>query len=194
MSTLKVNNIVDAAGTGSPTFSNGLSSSNIKGRVDGVAVAAGYVGEKIASTVSANTTSTGTGTPLSEVDVTGASITLTAGVWKIFYSASVNGTAIVTTNATTKARLRVTTSANVHVAGSNTFSTTNQSSANANSTEVRSHTCTIPVSIASTTTYKLRLQSYHPDGGTTTVYGAASQTLGFTDVDTEVQFYAVRIA
>lgn len=80
MSDIKVNSITDLAGTGAPDFPQGLEASGgILGRIDGAAVPAGYVGEKLGlAALSLNTSGafvwTVHGTP---------AVTLTPGVWMI---------------------------------------------------------------------------------------------------------------
>jgi hypothetical protein len=61
---------------------------NITGRTDGLAPSAGYIGEVVEAYQSGATVSTTLAD--TEIDVTGATITLTAGEWDIYYSTTLS--------------------------------------------------------------------------------------------------------
>lgn len=141
------------------------------GQVSGSAVAAGNIGEKIASGAISTTAVAST----TYVDVTGASITLSAGVWMIYANFL----------------LRVDQSGGGTIAcgiynSANTFQGGNATLKAADSEKSGKHINHM-VNISSSTTYKLRIAS----SGATSSLEVADQTAAN---DAASAFYAVRIA
>lgn len=91
MSELRVDSINDAAGTGPVAFPNGTTGGFL-GKTDGIAVAAGEIGELIEDS-SISTTALVTATTANI-----ASITLTPGVWQIFGQGYIDALAGTTLN------------------------------------------------------------------------------------------------
>lgn len=143
----------------------------VPGQTSGATIAAGYVGEKI--TTSALSTTAVASTTL--VDVTGSSIALTAGVWKIVWSGLLRvdqsgGGAIV---------CMVTDSSNTFVGAVARLKSFDGGQA--------TMTGETYVNISSSTTYKLRIAS----SGSTSSFEVADQTVAN---DAAYSFYAIRIA
>lgn len=167
---------------GVKTFQDGAV---IKGVTDGSSAAAGYVGEVISATMS-QTIVTSNDT---ETDITGASLPLTAGDWVIRYGMNIRTTTSVA--ASSQARARVTTAANAYLAGSASLIGFNNSGGATNFAWVESE---IPISIAASTTYKLRLTVINSAGTTDARAPMSSSPFGAFSLspDTDFFFYAVR--
>ncbi len=173
-----------------PGVSAGLvSASGLKGRTDGASVGAGYVGETIA--ISSAMTRTATVSADTEVDVTNASLPLTAGSWLIYFSGTVELTNVTGGTVANSGRLTLTDSSNNKIAKGTCFVNTSLTTgANFWTTISR---C-VPVTISSATTYKLRITCAF--ASTTGLFAFQGNTdIGvFTGTDNDSYFYAVRIA
>ena len=166
--------------TGSLTPNGG-----IVGKTDGVAVAAGYVGQ----TITWATPPTSTGGFTTEADWTNATITLTAGVWIVYANISL-GYAI-TSNANSdrgSVFIKITDSSNVVVANQYKGFPVQQTANTSAGTLVQFQTisCTFPVAISASTTYKIR------------AIGLVTQGTGTAYIRNEdgyrSEFFAVRMA
>lgn len=163
---------------------------------DGTAIPAGFIGEKIAASITADTSTAGASGVNAEVDVTGASIALTPGNWMIHYHGTVFQSILASAGNLADARLRVTTSANVHVPGSATLSSNPYNGTSTAWSMYKQHSCAIPIIVTANTTYKLRLQAnFDGTTGTCKFHGdpASGTITGFTDSDTSAAFFAIRI-
>jgi hypothetical protein len=171
------------------TFPLSIQASKVAGAIDGAAVAAGYVGELV--------TSTGWSAPIFSLtstlgDVPGASISLTPGVWHLFYALTVD---IRTANPPAagdlvQASLGIYTGANVLV--SETWRNIRLSYPNAGTTgaAVANHTVSGSkvITLSAITTYKIR--GLRTTSGTADIYYIVGGGLG----NAESSFYAIRIA
>jgi len=182
---VKIYSRVGSTLTESATISGGGSA--IKGSISGAAIGAGYVGEKIAATLTTDTT---VSTSDSESDVTGASITLTAGTWAVYYGSSISLTSGSVSATDIRARVRITDSSNNAVAGS--ASLIRQTLMNTNIVyQVVSRS--LYIQVASSTTYKLRIIASVNASTFSAIF--RSQDAGiFAGVSNDSYFYAVRIA
>ena len=180
-----------------PSVVGAFSARAISGDITGTAVPAGYIGEKIAATITANTSTAGASGINPEVDVAGASITLSPGNWMLYYYGTVFQSILASGGNLADARLRITTSANVHVANSATLSSNPYNGSSTAWSMHKLHACFVPVDISSATTYKLRLQAnFDGTTGSCRFLGdpASGTITGFTDSDAGAAFYAIRIA
>jgi hypothetical protein len=155
----------------------------LPGRTDGAAIASGYIGETITSTLS----STSLAAPNTDQDISGASLALPAGRWQIFYSVeySYDTTATTATGDGGSVFCKVTNASNTLVAKtiSAAFHRTNGTNQTFYTTTLAK---SVVVDISATTTYKLRGQ-YTDNSGT----NACTFCLQGSDYNS---FYAVRIA
>jgi hypothetical protein len=166
---VKADSITNVAGTGSPA---------ILGRTDGIAVAAGMIGESIRQSVaSANTLSSTTLNTFA--DVTNATITLSAGRWQIF--GSFGGYGAACSGGTTILRCAISDASNNIL--DEQYSGVTVSSA----IGTVSATVTTPVSIAASTTYKLRIAP-------TTALGSPTGLSSAVVYGLPSYIYAIRIA
>lgn len=158
-----------------------VSSSGLTGSTAGTAITAGYVGEKVSATITAYTLTT------SVADVTGASISLTAGVWRIFYAVSADLTTGATSGNASEANVLITDNANTVVGTSYRGLFIKTVAAVANNT-VATLCAEEIVSISATTTYKLRaLRADAAGTGSGSITASGNTSHAST-------FYAVRIA
>lgn len=147
---------------------------------------AGYVGEVITSSAMSTTT---TVTADTELDVTGASITLTAGNWRIYYGAACRIIDNSGSGTTVFGRVRVTDSSNTLVSGSTSFFGGHLGASEALYFQV---TNSVDVKIASSTTYKLRLTGSRSTATGDAIFRVADAGV-LTGTDNEAYFYAVRV-
>lgn len=176
--------------TGALTASSTLSvsgaltpSGGIVGRTDGVAVPAGQIGETQTASMS-NTTLTGTTV---ETDVTGASITLGAGIWLVSYSVSLGLSPAATVGGESTLSIYLTNGSNVKVSGLDRSLAVRSVSANSNLLIAPVSASTV-LNLPASTTYKLRGQISNANGTAVAgiIYTSTSQFQG--------NFFAVRIA
>jgi hypothetical protein len=174
-------NINDSAQTfiGAKTFSTG-----IVGATNGAAIAAGYIGEKIAAT----TTNTAQGSPVLATwyDITAGSITITAGVWLVYWCGLVDLTGATTSSASSP----IVGSLAVREASTVIQSIIGVVSQGVlSSVRIGGQACgSMVVTTSSSKTYKLSMQidAYTGSGQSATQIAAGAPLL--------CQFYAVRIA
>jgi hypothetical protein len=180
-STSVINYALNAPAIGA-SFPLTVNASQVQGRTDGSAVASGYVGEVVEAIITTTNLTT------SEADVTGAILTLSAGIWEIKYYASINVTTGVSVNNTTQAVVKITDAA------SNTLARTSQvlyvKNTGTGGTFAADHVSTIAaskiVNISTSSTYKLRAFRSDLSGtGSASVNNSTSSTTAF---------FAVRIA
>ena len=167
-----------------PGTSSGLvSASGLPGNTTGSAIAAGYVGETQTASMN-NTTLTGTTV---ETDVTGASITLGAGVWLVSYSVSLGLSAAASVGGESTLSVYLTDSSNVKVSGLDRSIAMRSVSTNSNLLIAPVSASTV-LNLSSSTTYKLRGQISNASGTAVggVIYTSTSQFQG--------NFFAVRIA
>ena len=151
---------------------------NITGRTDGLPPSAGKIGEKIAATISTLTSIT------TEADITGASISLTAGCWRIEYSCTVQVNTGATSGNSTDGTVKITDNSN-NLVGASARNLRCKTVAAVAGDSIVSLSASEVVNIAATTVYKLR--ALKTDGaGTGTVNVFSQAGLNST-------FYAVRI-
>ena len=149
---------------------------------DGTAIPAGYVGEVIETASFSDYTCT-----TSEENITGASITLGSGVWRIFYSLSVNATTGAVAGNITSVDVLLTNSSNTKIGNSQKKLYANNTGSG-NYVLISTLTAEAIVSISTSTIYKLRAFRTDSNGtGSGSVYGTSS-TLG------NATFHAIRIA
>lgn len=156
----------------------------VYGVVDGAAASAGDVGEIISASISSNTTANSTDT---EGDVTGASLSLTAGHWLVFYALSFQVNQGNATGQSIYGRVRITDSSNTLVTGSTSFfgMVANQNF------DIFHHVSRVTsLNISASATYKLRITV---KSSTPTLVLLAADTGNFTGTDNEATFFAVRI-
>ncbi len=146
----------------------------------GVAVAAGYIGQKITSGAMTETTSTSS----TLADVTGASIALTAGVWSIHMNALL-GVGGGSADAVGLVNVQLTDSANTIIGGN---ASVRNYMRNSSDNVFIGQSFTQIVNISSSTTYKLRIAAAGCTG-----YFRVNNDQSLTG-DTYGTFYAVRIA
>jgi len=171
-----------AVGASLPLQINGSSVTGpILGAATGAAIPALYVGEVITTASAITTTSSTT----SEADVTNASITLTPGVWQIFYSVTAQYTSGATSGNSGFLMVTVTDSANTHIGKTEriVYAKTNAAASQVTYTSLAASTV---VSIASSTTYKLR-QKRTDSSGT----GSGGVEVSSSSYDST--FYAIRL-
>jgi hypothetical protein len=176
--------VVPNATTGSSGYVDGVN--GLKGFTDGSTATAGYLGEKIAATITADATAAGSDT---ETDVTSGSIALTAGQWLIFYGGALTITNGAGVSRALAFRLRVTNSGNTYVTGSASLARTEGVADGEAVTKWLS--AVVPVNISASTTYKLRFTGQQT--GTTTITFRGADAGNFTGTDNEAYFYAIRI-
>ena len=154
---------------------------NIVGDTSGTTVPAGYIGQVVEPTsLIAQTTAT-----TSEADVTNASITLTAGTWRIEYSASIEISTGSTLNNSGTIFCMITDSANTHIGRTERIASCQTVAASANGMDACLSAATV-VNISASTTYKLRVKKQ--ENGTsvcTVLVNAGNQN---------TTFFATRIA
>jgi hypothetical protein len=170
MGIVRADNFSDGAGTGAPDFATGAKfSGGIEGKADGVDVVVGAIGEKITSGAM-STTAVASST---YVDVTGASITLTAGVWMIY----ANFLLRVDQSGGGTINCKITDSANTFVGGASTIQLEDG--------DKSAKSIFAYANISSSTTYKLRIASS----------GASSLEVADQSVadDADDAFFAVRV-
>jgi len=150
----------------------------IKGRTDGAAVTAGYVGEVISGTV--------TSAALTTSYVSYASVALTPGAWRIAFEVSLQPATEATINSQVNASAQIFNSTDaVALAG------TDRSAYVRNFTALGVYTIqvvvgSVEVNISTAKTYQMRAKY-------TDVVGVNGTTL-LNQTDFESRFYAVRIA
>lgn len=155
------------------------------------AAASGEFGEVVSASI---TTDTATASANTELDISGASISLTAGFWLVFIGVTneINSTAGAS-GVSVYNRIRMTDNSNSAISGSaiyNEYRT--EANAGANNFHIFYSTLILPLTVASTTTYKLRLIANATSGGVTGYILGADQGT-FTGQDNDTYFYAVRI-
>jgi len=173
-----------AASSTNPAGISGLvPAAGLPGRTDGVAVAAGYVGERINST---SLSQTATVTANTAVDVSGSALPLTPGVWLVYFmglfrirnlsggSLSVDGAIQLVTNA------GVFAGGLFEVAGLQTLTGADTSF---------TASFAVPIVVAANTTYKLQVIN-SASSATSIAYFSAGGT--FTN-DASPLFYGLRI-
>lgn len=158
------------------TTNNGV---QIQGRKSGSTIAAGYVGELVSATLTTTTLTT------SESDITGASISLSPGVWEIKYSVTGTAATGAATGNSCYITVVVTNSANTHI-GKTERMVFAKTVAAASAESYGAMSASTVVNISSTTVYKLRGQRFDSPSGTGSIQCAA----GIYDST----FYAIRIA
>lgn len=165
-----------------PGTSNGVvSASGLPGSTTGSAIAAGFVGEIIASSFSNYTATTST------ADVTGATLPLTAGTWRIFMEVEADLTSGTGVGAAATIQVLMTNSSNVQVGN---FIASLFISTTAASSQIQAPIVYETVlSISSSTTYKLRALLSNNSGT-----GATCTLFSTTNASSASVFYAVRIA
>lgn len=157
-----------------------VAGNKVKGVIDGVAIASGYIGEVVTATLSATTSTT------TESDVNGGSLSLSAGVWQIFYSVTLDYATGTASGNQGYTYAHITDASNVIIGqtGRSIYCITRTAASNdvtaccAASTVVRT---------SSTTTYKLRTARVDQTGT-----GSGSLVQAGTGVQST--FFAVRIA
>ncbi len=161
--------------SGMPTWNQGLI-----GRTSGVAISSGTVGETVSAGLSPLTTITTT-----EADVSGASLTLSPGVWQIYYSVSMNSQTAASSGCQVFGGVVITDSSNTEIGGSyrSLYVVTRSNAVVDNISALATSTV---VNISSSATYKLRAKRI--DSGCT---GAATIT---NSNQNKSSFFAVRIA
>jgi len=162
---------------------SGLVSGNggYPGNNTGAAVPAGKIGEVVPSTIVSQTGTT------TETDLAGSSITLTPGTWELVYGLTCqisSGTGV----AQYALRSKVTTAANVNVPGTlrTAFIGSGATTAVAGNNLMP---MSLPLVVATTTTYKIRITTTQPagTGGSAVIYNDAGSQFS------ESVFYAKRI-
>ena len=161
------------------TFPQVVSASNVLGSTSGVAPAAGVLGETVTASI---TTTTSIGTAVQ--DITGASLPLTAGNWRIFYSVTVQVTTGATSGNNTDGAILMTDNANNQIGTSARLLRVTTVAAVANSNIVSLSSEDI-VNLLSPTTYKLR--AVRSDNAGTGSMNVFNQSL------IQSTFYAIRI-
>lgn len=154
--------------------------------------ASGEYGEVIAS---GPISDTGTSTNDSETDVTGASISLTAGHWLICYGGNVlmNCTNAAGSPQSISARIRATDNSNAAVSGTAAYTQYRTEANIAANNFVRAWvSSTTSLLVSTTTTYKLRVTGKSSSGTFSVSFEAADEG-NFTGSDNDPYFYAVRI-
>lgn len=172
-------------GTGAQTFAGKKTLDGgalIKGDTSGVAIASGYVGERITTASTIVTTLATT----SWSDVTNATITLTPGVWEIKAQGVFNyGTGAASGNSG-YTQITITDNSNNQI-GKTPKMTYAKTASNVSSIIYAPFSMSTIVNIVSNTTYKLRLKKTDTNGtGTGNIEVSAGEY--------EADFYAVRIA
>lgn len=171
-----------------PGIASGLVSKNgLKGNTGTAPVIASYVGEVVRTGTISNTTMTTNGVTQ---DITGASITLTAGTWLIQYAIE-GEIAPATSNvgagaaaSRTLGQIDIYTSANVLVAGTTSRAGSRCQVVGQSNAINYPLTGSTVVTISASTTYKLRgLRTDVTDSGTVTIIAVP-----------DTAFYAIRIA
>ncbi len=149
---------------------------NVPGQTSGTAIAAGYVGEVIEATITTTALST-------LADITGASITLTPGVWMIHSSLSVDGSTTTTADNSCECITLITDSSNNQIYGTRKASyVRTHTTGKANIMEA-CHAVNLVVNLTATTTYKCRGLRNSGSAGNCVNSGSYEST-----------FFAVRIA
>ncbi len=164
--------------------SNNYLGTQIVGKTDGANVVTGYVGEVVDAGALSNTACNATSNV--ETDVTGASITLSAGTWQIFYSTTIDYTTAASSGNNGYTSIFITDSANTHIGRSerSAFCITRAAATN---DITACAAATAIVKITASTTYKLRIKKID-------VSGTGSGSLVVSTGNTDNNFYAVRIA
>lgn len=154
----------------------------IPGRTDGVAVPAGYLGERISTAFGSYTATT------TLADVPGATLSLSAGVWRIYYSISMDVvTGSISGNAS-YGQVQITDNANTLLGTSvrclyakTTASVFNEAIGTLSAEEI--------INISTATTYKLRAYLGNVSGvGSAFLFPTSNTNFG------AATFFAVRIA
>jgi hypothetical protein len=178
-SSASVTYCVQAAANGT-TLPVSVSASSVLGSTSGVAPAAGVIGQKI-TTASVITTTTAT---TSDADVNNANIPLTEGTWQICYNVCGSYTTGSTSGNAGYLNVKLTNASNVLVGGcsSAVYAVTRTAATNI---AYGVFAGSAIVTIASPTTYKLRLKKVDSSGT-----GSSSVEVGG---DLAAELYAIRI-
>lgn len=163
-----------------------VSTNNVLGATDGTAAAAGYIGERISATITADTTTTVAGT---EIDVTGASISVTPGRWLFYFGTAVNFNNPTGATTAPAGRIRVTDASNNALTGGAWFM---NPTLGAGLNQTFNASWIVPATISTTTTYKLRVTS-SVSTATGHVRFIGTDQGAFSGQDNDSYFYAVRI-
>lgn len=178
MATVKADTLQHSSGTGGV---------DVQGTNTNDAAAAGYVGEIITSTAMTSTT---TVTADTEVDVTGASLVLTAGDWDVYIGGTTQLTNASGGATAVYGRVRMTDSSNTLVTNSSMFVGYNTLPASTGG-YLNYTSCVISLSVASTTTYKLRI-TCNVSSATGVLWFRVGDLGIFTGTDNEAYFFARR--
>jgi len=158
----------------------------IKGRTDGVAVPAGFVGERISSSTISQTSTVSANT---FVDVTGASLPLTKGNWLVFFTGQLRHRNLSGATRNITGRLLLTDVANNPISGGVCYMAEATLASGGDSTNNQSFT--VNVNISADTTYKLRLEC--TDSNTNGAVLINTGTQAFDAFDCVPLFYAIRL-
>lgn len=175
LSSTGVATIGPTAAVGGTTFAGPL----IVGKTDGSTVPAGYIGRLETATISQTSATT------SEADVTGASLTLPAGLWHIFYSVTADYATGAGIGNNGYIQVVITNSSNTHIGKTERIIVAVTGVAVSNEVDGCLAASTV-VNVSASTTYKLRLKRVDISGTGT---GAVEVSSGNFDGT----FYAVRI-
>ena len=156
-----------------------------QGRTDGVAVPAGYVGERISSSTISQTSTVSANTL---IDVAGASLPLTKGNWLVFFTGQLRQRNLSGATRNITGRLLLTDVANNPISGGVCYMAEAALASGGDSTKNQSFT--VNVNIGADTTYKLRLECTDSDTNGAVLINTGAQ--GFDSSDCVPLFYAIR--
>ena len=157
-----------------------------QGRTDGVAVPAGYVGERISSSTISQTSTVSANT---FIDVTGASLPLTKGNWLVHFTGQMRMRNLSGSIRDLAGKLSLTDSANNQISGGTVSLTNSVWPVNTDTTTNQSFTLNLNITVD--TTYKLILQCNESSGNGTFVINTGAQS--FDAFDCIPLFYAIRL-
>ncbi len=189
-------NITSSGTTAGVIVSGGLSATAgvLPGIVTGTAITAGYVGEYISAACSADTT---TVTSNSSVSVTGLSIALTPGIWRIGFdvAAVTQNNAAGTASTTGRVNLRDSTNS-VDIANTSAgFAANLAASGSAGDSLYNSLSRSTVINISAAATYIVRvICSRTSSGGADVTVKSTAISAGITDPDNASMLWAQRIA
>jgi hypothetical protein len=195
-STSVINYALNAPAIGA-SFPLTVNASQVQGRTDGSAVASGYVGEVIRPAAFNVDTSINSMSSTTQTDISGSSITLSKGVWILFYSCSAGIGGTFGANGGIRANIRITDAANILVPNSISLLIFGDGAISGWSTLFTQLSASTVVNIGTDTTYKLRAM-VNTNGTVTgpafTIIASGSGPGALSDPDSSSSFYAIRIA
>ena len=158
----------------------------VLGRTDGSSPAAGEIGEKISSSAISQTSTVSANT---FIDVAGASLPLTKGIWLVHFTGQMRIRNVSGSIRNIAGKLSLTDSANNQISGG-TVSLTNSSWPVSTDTTTN-QSFTLNINITVDTTYKLRIQCNESNVNGIFVINTGAQA--FDAFDCVPLFYAIRL-